>query len=85
MNLKTIFKRIYELKINDVFVEAGGIFFTDLFNSNLVDELHLFKSQKIIGYKGRPFIINKKINDLSTQEISRIKFGNDIYQHLKFI
>ena len=30
MNLSTIFKKIYELKINDLFVEAGGVFFTNL-------------------------------------------------------
>ena len=85
MNLNTIFKKIYQLKINDVFVEAGGIFFTDLLKNNLVDELHLFKSQKIIGNKGKPFIINQKISDLTIKEISRTKFGNDIYQHLKII
>ena len=83
MNLMTIFKKIYQLKINDVFVEAGGIFFTDLLKNNLVDDLHLFKSQKIIGLKGKPFIINQKISDLTLKEISRIKFGNDIYHHLK--
>ena len=85
MNLNTIFKKIYELKINDVFVEAGGIFFTNLLKAKLVDELHLFKSQKLIGNKGKPAIVNKKICDLKTQEISRTNFGNDIYQHLKII
>ena len=48
MNLNTIFKKIYELKINDIFVEAGGIFFTNLINNKLVNELHLFKSKKIL-------------------------------------
>ena len=85
MNLKTIFKKIYELKINDVFVEAGGIFFTDLLKNKLVDELHLFKSQKFIGDNGKPMIIDKKICDLKTKEISKLKFRNDIYKHLKII
>ena len=85
MNLKTIFKKIYELKINDVFVEAGGIFFTDLLKNKLVDELHLFKSQKFIGDNGKPMIIDNKLCNLKTKEISRTKFGNDIYQHLKII
>ena len=85
MNLKTIFKKIYELKINDVFVEAGGILFSNLLRSKLVDELHLFRSVKFIGRSGKPAILNKKINDLKTKEIVRKKFGNDIYQHLKII
>lgn len=85
MNLKTIFKKLYELKIKDVFVEAGGVFFTDLLNNNLVDELHLFKSQKFIGHKGRPVLINKGILDLNSKEITSTNFGNDVYQHLKII
>lgn len=85
MNLNTIFKKIYELKINDLIVEAGGIFFTDLLKYKLVDEIHLFKSLKTIGSKGKPVLINRKISDLNIKELSRIKFGNDIYQHLRII
>lgn len=85
MNLKTIFRQIYKLKINDVFVEAGGIFFTNLLKNKLVDELHLFKAIKIIGQSGKSMITNKSISDLKTQEISSTKFGNDIYHHLKII
>ena len=85
MNLDTIFKKIYELRINDVFVEAGGIFFTNLLKNKLVDELHLFRSQKTIGGNGRPVILNKKMLDLKTKEISKKNFGNDIYQHLKIL
>ena len=77
-------ENICYLKINDVFVEAGGIFFTDLLKYKLVDELHLFKSPKVIGNFGKPLIVNKKICELNTKEISRRKFGNDIYQHLSF-
>lgn len=85
MNLKTVFKKIYELKINDVFVEAGGIFFTDLLNNKLVDQLHLFKTLKVIGNNGKPFIIKKKISDLKYTIVSESKFRSDIYQHLKII
>jgi diaminohydroxyphosphoribosylaminopyrimidine deaminase/5-amino-6-(5-phosphoribosylamino)uracil reductase len=85
MNLKTIFRKIYDLKIKDIFVEAGGILFTNLLKSNLVDELHIFKSQKIIGDDGIPVILNKKIGDLNTKEIARKKFINDIYQRLRII
>ena len=83
MSLNTIFKKIYLLKINDLFVEAGGILFTNLLRNKLVDELHLFKSQKFIGINGKPVIHDRKISDISTKEILRKKFGSDIYQHLK--
>ncbi len=85
MNLNTIFKKIYELKINDIFVEAGGIFFTNLLKNKLVDELHLFKSTKFIGENGKPLISNKKVSDINVKEIQRIKFKNDIYKYLKVI
>ena len=85
MNLKTIFKKIYELKISDVLVEAGGIFFSNLLKNKLADELHLFRSPKLIGDKGRPILVNMKISDLKTKEISKTNYGNDIYQHLKIL
>ena len=83
MNLVSIFKKLYKLKINDVFVEAGGILFTELIKNKLVDEIHLFKSPQKIGEKGIPFIIGKKIAEIDTKEIKTIKFGKDIYRHLK--
>ena len=85
MNLKTIFKKLYILRINDILIEAGGIFFSNLIKNKLVDEIHLFRSDKIIGKKGRPLLLNKSINELKTEEISRKKFDNDIYHHLKII
>ena len=85
MSLKTIFSTLFKMKINDVFVEAGGIFFTKLLKENLVDEFHVFKTNKIIGNKGKPLIINKTINDLKYKEIKTKKFKNDIYQQLKII
>ena len=83
MNLNTIFKKIYELKINDIFVEAGGIFFTNLINNKLVNELHLFKSKKNIGKRGKPVLVGKSISDLDTKKILSTKFENDIYTHFK--
>ena len=85
LNLKTIFKKLYELKINDVFVEAGGILFTEMIKQNLVDELHIFKSNKDIGKKGIPVLINGKISDLKTHEISKKNFLNDQYSCYRFV
>ena len=84
LNLKTIFKKIYQLKINDILVEAGGILFTNLLKDNLVDELHLFQSSIKIGKTGIPIILDKKIEDLEIKQVSIKKIRNDVYQHLKF-
>ena len=78
-NLKKIFYIIYSLKISDILVEAGGIFFTELIKNNLVDELHLFKSKKNIGENGKPAIWNKKLKDLKTILNEKKIFKNDTY------
>jgi len=83
LNLKTLFKKIYQLKINDILVEAGGILFTNLLKDNLVDELHLFQSSIKIGKTGIPVILDKKIKDLKIKQVSIKKIRNDVYQHLK--
>ena len=79
LNLKNIFSKIYSLKISDLLVEAGGIFFTELLNNNLVDEIHLFKSQIIIGKRGKPAIVGKKLSQLNLFLNERKKFKDDIY------
>ena len=84
-NLKTVLEKIYKLKINDILVEAGGIFFTNLLNNRLVDELHLFNSDIKIGYKGKQFIINSQLENYNFNEVMRKRFKNDIYQYLKVI
>ena len=83
LNLKTILNKIYKLKINDVLVEAGGIFFTNLLKLNLVDEIHIFKASFNIGKKGKPAIIGKYIEDFKYKEVITKKFGNDVYRYLK--
>ena len=65
LNLKKIFNKIYKLRIRDILVEAGGIFFTNLLNDKLVDEIHLFIARFDIGKKGKPMLINKKFNQLN--------------------
>ena len=48
-NLNKILFTIYKLKISDILVEAGGIYFTNLIKDNLVDEFHLFRANFNIG------------------------------------
>ena len=84
LNLKNIFKKIYSLKISDILVEAGGIFFTDLLKNKLVDEVHLFKSKIIIGEKGKPAIWGKKLNDLNLILDEKKIFKEDSYMKYRF-
>ncbi len=79
LNLKRIFNKIYSLKISDILVEAGGILFTDLLKNNLVDEIHLFESKKIIGQNGKPAILGNKINKLNLSLQETRKFRSDNY------
>ena len=79
MNLKRIFKKIYSLKISDVLVEAGGIFFTNLLKNRLVDEIHIFQSKIIIGQNGKPAILGKKMDDLKIYLKETKKFKSDTY------
>ena len=81
LSLKKIFKKIFLLGIKDILVESGGILLTELLKNNLVDEMHIFKSQKVIGNKGIPLIIGKSINDINFVNIHKKKFGNDEYSN----
>ncbi len=84
LSLNKILKTIFKMKINDILVEAGGIFFTRLLDKKLVDEIHLFKAPFNIGKNGKPVIIGKNIKDLKYKEVFKKKIENDVYHHLKF-
>ena len=84
LNLKVIMKKILSININNILVEAGGIFFTELLSKKLVDELHVFKASFDIGKLGKAMIIGNKIKELKLKEITNKKFGKDIY-HLFLI
>ena len=62
-----------------------GFFFTDLLKNKLVDEIHLFKSKKIIGDNGKPAILGKKIGDLNLNLNETKKFKDDIYYNYEVI
>ena len=79
LNLKKIFTNLYKLKISDLLVEAGGILFADLIKNNLVDELHLFKSQIHIGDKGIPVIEGNSLRNIEKKLIKTIKFDDNLY------
>ena len=79
LSLNKIFYRIYKLKIRDVLVEAGGIFFTNLLKNNLVNEFHLFRANFNIGKNGKPMLIKKQFSKLNLSLINKKKFRNNFY------
>ena len=83
LNLKKIFTILYKLKISDLMVEAGGIFFADLIKNNLIDEIHLFKAPIIIGKKGIPVISGNDLKNIKKKLLETIKFDDNLYQKYK--
>ena len=83
INLKNVFNKIYSLNIADILVEAGGILFTDLIKNKLVDEIHLFKSNIIIGENGKPAILKKKFKNLNLSINETKKFKEDKYYNYR--
>ena len=79
LNLKKIFTYLYKLKISDLMVEAGGIFFAELIKNKLVDEIHLFKAPFIIGDKGIPLIEGDSLKNINKKLLEKIKFNDNLY------
>ena len=78
-NLNKILHKIYKLKISDILVEAGGIFFTNLLKDNLVDEFHLFRAKFNIGKSGKPMLVKQKLSNLNLDLITKKQFKNNFY------
>ena len=79
LNLKKLFSNLYKLKISDLFVEAGGIFFANLLKNNLVDEIHLFRAPIIIGEKGIPVIKGNNLKMIDKKLLEKISFDDNSY------
>jgi riboflavin biosynthesis pyrimidine reductase len=69
-------------------IESGTTFCSEMIKANLVDQIAFFRSNKIIGNDGLPFVNNlslKKISDSISMKIIDIKFfDNDIYELRRF-
>ena len=75
-----IFNDLAEKGINNLLIECGSVINTILLSLNLVDELIIFRSGKIIGNDGLPFVNNlgfQKINELSNYKISSVRMLED--------
>jgi len=49
LNLEILFKKLFELKIMSVFVEAGGTLNGDIIENNLADKVYQFVAPKILN------------------------------------
>ena len=75
-----IFNDLAAKGVNNLLIECGSVMNTILLSLNLVDELIIFRSGKIIGNDGLPFINNlgfQKINELINYKISSIRSLED--------
>ncbi len=70
--------------INNLMIESGPIFTKELFKQRYVDEIALFRSSKIIGNDGIPFVSEfgfKAMSDLLEYRIIEQKrFDDDIFE-----
>ena len=86
--LKLILKDLANRKIKNLLIESGTTFCSEMIKANLVDQIAFFRSNKIIGNDGLPFVNNlslKKISDSISMKVIDIKFfDNDIYELRRF-
>ena len=86
--LKLILNDLASRKIKNLLIESGTTFCSEMIKANLVDQIAFFRSNKIIGNDGLPFINNlslKKISDsINMRAIDFKFFDNDIYELRRF-
>ncbi len=86
--LKLILRDLANRKIKNLLIESGTTFCSELIKANLVDQIAFFRSNRIIGNDGLPFVNNlnlKKISDSISMNVIDIKFFyNDIYELRRF-
>ena len=62
--LKEVIKKLYEQKINNLFIEAGSDINSSLIKENLIDEIILCRSGRIFGNDGRSIVNNLNIKEI---------------------
>ena len=75
-------------KIKNLLIESGTTFCSEMIKANLVDQIAFFRSNKIIGNDGLPFVNNlslNKISDSLSMKLIDFKFfDDDIYELRRF-
>ena len=66
--LKEVIKKLYDQKINNLFIEAGSDINSSLIKENLVDEIILCRSGRIFGNDGKSIINNLNIKEIQNSK-----------------
>ena len=86
--LNLILKDLARRKIKNLLIESGTTFSSEMMKANLVDQIAFFRSDKIFGNDGLPFVNNlnlKKIsNSINMKVIDYKFFDNDVYELRRF-
>ena len=86
--LELILNDLANRKIKNLLIECGTTFCSEMIKANLVDQIAFFRSNKIIGNDGLPFVNNlslKKISKSISMNIIDFKFfDNNIYELRRF-
>ena len=86
--LKLVLNDLASRKIKNLLIESGTTFCSKIIKANLVDQIAFFRSNKIIGNDGLPFVDDlnlEKISDCINMKVIDFKFfDNDIYELRRF-
>ena len=86
--MKFILNDLANRKIKTLLIESGTTFCSEMIKANLVDQIAFFRSNKIIGNDGLPFVNDlnlKKISDSINIKVIDYKFfDDDVYELRRF-
>ena len=86
--MKLILNDLANRKIKNLLIESGTTFCSEMIKANLVDQIAFFRSNKIIGNDGLPFVNDlnlKKISDSINIKVIDYKFfDDDVYELRRF-
>ncbi len=85
IDLNFVLKKLAELEINDVFIEAGGILAGQFIKQNLVDEIILYKAPIILGNLSKPAFDLDGVLKISEAYKFKIKKIKKISDNIKII
>ena len=75
-------------KIKNLLIESGTTFGSEMIKAKLIDQIAFFRSNKIIGNDGMPFVkdlnVKKISNCLNMKLIDFKMFDNDVYELRRF-
>jgi diaminohydroxyphosphoribosylaminopyrimidine deaminase/5-amino-6-(5-phosphoribosylamino)uracil reductase len=71
-----LYKKLYKIGYSRIFVETGLVFLNTLIKNKLINDLYIFKSNNILGKKGKNNTTSKYLKNISLKPIP-INLNND--------